>query len=144
MKKILTVLFALILTSISTYSLANVYMLEEAKPILVPAGTSKESVKRAIIQGMAFRGWIPTVKGPNEIKATIHVRTHIVMVSIKYDETVINITYLDSVNMGYEVKEIEEDENYYGIEKPVPHIHKAYHNWVANLARDIRAKLPPR
>ena len=68
MKKFLTIFFALILTSISTNSLANVYMLEEAKPILVPAGTNKESVKKATSQ---------FVFEPNDANTWVKVRAMI-------------------------------------------------------------------
>lgn len=125
----------------SSFASGNVYMLEEQPPVQIPASLSTEKVKQAIIKGMSFRGWKPVEEKPGEIIAKIHVRTHMVKVSIKYDDKKIQISYLDSINMGYVIKEIDEDENYSGIEGAVPHINMAYIGWTKNLATDIKTAM---
>ena len=58
---------------------------------------------------------------PGVIRATLHLRTHVAVTEITYNEQVFSIIYVDSTNLDYDGTSI----------------HKNYNGWIQNLERAI-------
>lgn len=104
-------------------------VLVDPPAIAVPAGLSQKAVNKAIRLGAAQRGWVVSRQDSGFIEATLNIRSHVARVGITYDTSAIQIRYLDSTNLDYEVK------------KGVARIHGNYLKWVNNLVRDISVQL---
>jgi hypothetical protein len=104
-------------------------LLVDPAPISVPAGLSEQAVAKAITLGVAQRGWIVSKQEPGYMEATLNIRTHMARVGITYDLKTVQIRYLDSSNLDYEVKDDGR------------HIHRNYAKWINNLVRDISMQL---
>jgi hypothetical protein len=102
--------------------------LVDPAPIEVPAGLTEKAAK-SIRLGVATRGWVVTQQEPGFMEATLHLRTHVAKIGIKYDTRSIQINYLESQNLDFEVK------------KDVRYIHRNYLKWVDNVVNDIRVQL---
>jgi hypothetical protein len=103
--------------------------LVDPAPIPVPAGLDDKAVAKAIRLGGAQRGWIVTRQDPGIMELTLNIRTHMAKVGVKYDVQSIQLTYLGSNNLDYEVK------------KGNRYIHRNYPKWVNNLVNDIGVQL---
>jgi hypothetical protein len=66
-------------------------------------------------------GWETQVVRPGVIRATLHLRTHVAVTEITYNEQVFSIIYVDSTNLQYDGTSI----------------HKNYNGWIQNLERAI-------
>ena len=104
-------------------------VLVDPQPISVPAGLSEKAVAKSIRLGVAQRGWVVSRQDPGYMEATLNIRSHVAKVGITYDTNSIQIRYLDSTNLDYEVK------------KGVRRIHRNYLKWINNIVRDISAQL---
>lgn len=104
-------------------------VLVDPDPIAVPPGLSDKAVATAIRVGVSKRGWIISRQGHGYMEATLHLRSHVARIGIKYDVALIQINYLDSQNLDYEVK------------GSVRHIHRNYLKWVTNVVHDINVEL---
>ncbi|MDH5247198.1 MAG: hypothetical protein OEW98_12130 [Betaproteobacteria bacterium] len=122
-------LAAVLLVPVLALLVAAAPPLVDPPPISVPAGLTAKEVERAIVVGVAQRGWVVSSRAPGSMEATLHLRTHVARVGITYDLSSIQIKYLDSENLDYEVK------------KGVPRIHRNYLKWVDNIVRDITVQL---
>jgi hypothetical protein len=72
-------------------------------------------------------GWQVDPARPGAVRATLNLRSHVAVVEIAYDETVFNIRYVDSRNLGYTGTSI----------------HKNYNGWIRNLERAISQQPVP-
>jgi len=104
-------------------------VLVDPQPISVPPGLTEKAVAKSIRLGVAQRGWVVSRQDPGYMEATLNIRTHVAKVGITYDTKSIQIQYLDSTNLDYEVK------------KGVRRIHGNYLKWVNNIVRDIGVQL---
>ena len=86
-----------------------------------------EDVEKAIIRAGVGLGWVVTKEAPGEIKATLSLRTHVAIVSIKYSTKEYNITYISSTNLEYNATNNT--------------IHSNYNSWVKNLNQAIQVQL---
>ena len=120
---------ALLLVPLVAFLMGAAPALVDPPPIAVPAGLALTAVERAIVVGSAQRGWIISRKDPGRMEATLNIRSHVARVAITYDQGSIQIRYLDSQNLDYEVK------------KGVPRIHGNYLKWINNMVRDISVQL---
>lgn len=132
---------------------AGVKPLKAPEPIAIPQGLSQAQVTKAIKQGMSRRGWRVEKEEPHKILAVIYVRTHVVKNMITWDKKEVRISYVDSTNMKYEMREPGDSGGNGGLfdfddskdteEKVelVPYIHDRYNSWTQNLANDIRIEL---
>jgi len=118
-----------LLLPLLTLLMAAAPLLVDPAPISVPAGLSEQAVAKAITLGVAQRGWIVSKQEPGYMEATLNIRTHMAKVSITYDVKSIQIKYLDSTNLDYEV------------EKDGRHIHRNYLKWINNIVHDISVQL---
>lgn len=104
-------------------------VLVDPQPISVPPGLSEQSVAKSIRLGVAQRGWVVSRQDPGYMEATLNIRSHVAKVGIAYDTKSIQIRYIDSTNLDYEVK------------KGVRRIHGNYLKWINNIVRDISVQL---
>jgi hypothetical protein len=104
-------------------------VLVDPQPISVPPGLSEKAIVKSIRLGVAQRGWVVTRQDPGYMEATLNIRSHVAKVGITYDAKSIQIRYVDSTNLDYEVK------------KGVRRIHGNYLKWVNNIVRDISVQL---
>lgn len=104
-------------------------VLVDPQPISVPPGLSEKAVAKSIRLGVAQRGWVVSRQDPGYMEATLNIRSHVAKVGITYDTKSIQIRYMDSTNLDYEVK------------KGVRRIHGNYLKWINNIVKDISVQL---
>ncbi len=104
-------------------------VLVDPQPISVPPGLSEKAVAKSIRLGVAQRGWVVSRQDPGYMEATLNIRSHVAKVGITYDTKSIQIRYIDSTNLDYEVK------------KGVRRIHGNYLKWITNIVKDISVQL---
>ena len=104
-------------------------VLVDPPSIVVPPGLSEQTVAKSIRLGVAQRGWVVSRTDPGYMEATLNIRKHVAKVGITYDASSIQIRYVDSTNLDFEVK------------KGVRRIHRNYLKWVDNIVRDISVQL---
>jgi len=104
-------------------------VLVDPQPISVPPGLSEKAVAKSIRLGVAQRGWVVSRQDPGYMEATLNIRSHVAKVGITYDTKSIQIRYIDSTNLDYEVK------------KGVRRIHGNYLKWINNIVKDISVQL---
>lgn len=124
--------FIVTLLLISPLAQARSAPLYNPEPISVPAGKSLEQVKTAIRSALLSRGWEGTAASANHIVGTLHVRKHTAVIDIHYDTKEIKISYKDSNQLNYEMKDNK------------PFIHPNYNGWIQKLEKDIRVKISDR
>lgn len=98
-------------------------------PIHVPAGLGEAEVGKAIAYALIGRGWSVTAEKAGETDATLHLREHVARIAITYDTSAVQIKYVDSENLKYEMKDGK------------PYIHKNYLGWIEFLVQDINRNL---
>src|ERR1700690_1055148 len=103
---------------------AEIYTVS-ATPVVANKAVSMEDVQKAIVRAGVALGWEMKPVEPGLILGTLHLRTHMAMVDIKYDTKTYSITYKDSTNLDYNGH----------------NIHKNYNGWIQNLDSGIRSQL---
>ncbi|MBS0557591.1 MAG: hypothetical protein JSR27_09300 [Proteobacteria bacterium] len=98
-------------------------------PIAVTTKMSTDNVLKAIKMALVHRGWTITELKPGIVDSTLNLRDHTARIEIDYSTTSVQIKYLDSTNLKYEVK------------SGTPYIHKNYLGWIENLTNDIQGNL---
>lgn len=149
--KSLIILFLVGAIVVMPAAFAGVKPLKEPEPVAIPASLGQAQVASAIKKGMSRRGWRVEKEEPNKILAVIFVRDHVVKNTITWDKKDVRISYADSTNMKYEMREPKSNSG--GLfdfddakdkdkkAEPVPYIHSRYNSWSQNLANDIRIEL---
>ena len=95
------------------------------QPIPVPQRATPDQVYKVITKVLARFGWVVASDKPGNLEATYAPRDFTVRISITYDTTQVQIRYIDSTNLKYEMK------------KDGPYIHKNYTAWIRNLVTGI-------
>lgn len=103
---------------------AGIYNVSAA-PVVANKAVSMDDVQKAIVRAGVGLGWQMKPVEPGLIVGTLHLRSHMAMVDIKYNTKTYNITYRDSSNLDYTGDSI----------------HKNYNGWIQNLDRGIQAQL---
>ncbi|MHB8447014.1 MAG: hypothetical protein ACYC7G_12050 [Rudaea sp.] len=98
-------------------------------PIAITTKMSADNVLKAIKMALVHRGWTITAMKPGEVDSTLNLRDHTARIVIGYDTAQVQIKYVDSTNLKYEVK------------NGTPYIHKNYLSWIENLVNDIQGNL---
>lgn len=122
-------LLSLFLAPLLVLLLSASAVLVDPAPIVVPTGLSDAAVSKAIRLGVAQRGWVVTRSDPGYMEATLHLRSHVATIGLRFDTKQIEIHYVSSQNLDYE------------LEKGVPHIHGNYLRWVNNVVHDVNLQL---
>jgi len=104
--------------------------LVDPAPIPVSAKTTQDQAAKAIKMALLHRGWEATAEKPGEIDATLHLRDHVAEIAINYDATSIQIHYVNSTNLKYEVQK-----------DGTRLIHTNYLSWIQNIVLDIKTNL---
>ena len=85
-------------------------------------GTPNQSnLEKSIRNAAISLGWRTEIINQGEIRATLNVRTHKLVVTISYDNTSYSIKYVSSEDLLYDGEKI----------------HKKYDMWVRNLIKAI-------
>ena len=113
-------------------------------PHFAPAGTPLADLAAAIRKAANEEGWRIIAEAPGVMQASLHVRSHEAVVSIGFDESNFWIEYADSVNLDYNPNGLRKTRTRREVKGP--RIHRNYHGWVDQLAKEIAiyAKAPPR
>jgi hypothetical protein len=100
--------------------------LVDPPPISVPAGVSQAKVGQIIGSALSARNWriVKHVRG--EIDAVYNPRDFSVTIAVHYDSKQVQINYVTSNHLRYEVK------------NGVRYIHTNYASWIRNLVTDIQ------
>ena len=113
---------------------ARVDKLEPPQRVLFvgPGGSKADSdgLRSAIAAAGASRGWQLVEEAPDRMTLKNVIRgKHTVVVAVVYDAQGFQIDYVSSENLNYREK------------RGQAYIHPKYHQWIANLAQDISAKV---
>lgn len=100
------------------------------QPIAVPAKATPEQVYKSITIVLARFGWVVASDKPGDMEATYAPRDFTVRIGITYDRSQVQIRYLNSTNLKYEVKK-----------DGITYIHKNYIAWMRNLVTGISGEL---
>ncbi len=138
-KYLLIVLLGAALVAVSGCRSGAVYNVHDQN---IQTNMSVEEVKKEIIGAGAALGWSMKANTPGNIVATLHLRSHMAQVNIKYSANSYSITYKDSSNLNYESagSEYTDDDGNLQINDKST-IHSNYNGWVQNLDRQIKARL---
>lgn len=82
-------------------------------------------VKKAILRAGTSLGWNMKEENPGHIIGTLHLRTHMAQIDIKYSPSSYSITYRDSQNLNYDGT----------------NIHGNYNGWVQRLQQNIQSQM---
>ena len=99
--------------------------LTDPPPIQVPPGMQAAQVENAVMEALTGRGWSIAKHMPGEIDATYARRDFSVTIAVHYDRSQVQINYLNSSNLKYEVRNGQR------------WIHTNYPSWIQNLVTDI-------
>jgi hypothetical protein len=100
--------------------------LTDPAPISVPANVGTARVEQIIGSALTSRNWRIVKHVPGEVDAVYDPRNFSVTIAVHYDASKIQINYITSSNLKYEVK------------GGVRYIHKNYESWIKNLVTDIQ------
>ncbi len=100
--------------------------LTDPAPISVPANVGTARVEQIIGSALTSRNWRIVKHVPGEVDAVYDPRNFSVTIAVHYDASKIQINYVTSSNLKYEVK------------GGVRYIHKNYESWIKNLVTDIQ------
>ena len=118
--KSLGVIFVILTTLLFTgCRTAPVYNISDAA--LPEQDATEKNIANAIVTAGGSLGWVMKKKEPGHIVGTLHIRDHVAVVDINYDNEKYSITYKDSTNLKYDGTVI----------------HSNYNSWVTNLSNAI-------
>jgi hypothetical protein len=100
--------------------------LVDPAPIPVPARLDLVQVQKAVKQALIKRQWMILGDEPGKITASYDRREFTSRIGITYDRKQVQINYITSTGLKYEVKSNGEKL-----------IHKNYMAWIRNLVTDI-------
>ena len=121
-----TLLTAILLLGLVQIACTTVPMMDPPRENLpTNAARTEVDVANAIKRAAAELGWKTADAGPGLITATLNLRTHVAIVSIRYDADGYEIRYQDSENLDHSGNRI----------------HRAYNHWVRNLDARTRTQL---
>jgi len=104
--------------------------LADPPPIAVSSKLDLAQVEKAVKQGLVKREWLIITDEPGKIVASYDRRDFTSRIGITYDRKQVQISYITSTGLKYEVKSNGEKL-----------IHKNYMAWIQNLVTDIGSYL---
>ncbi len=96
----------------------------EGSPITITGKHTNKDVEKSIIRAGAGLGWSIKPVRVGHMIGTLHLREHVAVVDITYNDKVYNIKYKSSQNLKYDGT----------------NIHSKYNGWVQNLDRAIQTQ----
>jgi hypothetical protein len=132
--KLTTLLLAFLLVLTPALATAKTDKLEPPQRVLFvgPAGKTPapDTLRGAIADAGAVRGWQLIEEAPGRMTLRNVIRgKHTVVVAVVYDPQGFQIEYVSSENLNYRER------------RGQAYIHPKYHQWIANLAQDISARV---
>ena len=103
--------------------------LVDPPPIAIPANVTQTQAETIIGNALTARNWRIVKHVPGEVDAVYDPRDFSVTIAVHYNAKQIQINYVTSNNLKYEVKD------------GVRYIHKNYASWIKNLVTDIQNNL---
>jgi hypothetical protein len=100
--------------------------LVDPQPIAVPAKLELAQVEKAVKQALIKREWLVVSDEPGKMVASYDRREFTTRIGITYDNKQVQIKYITSTGLKYEVAKNGEVL-----------IHKNYISWIQNLVTDI-------
>lgn len=124
--KIKSILLALsIVLTFTACGVAQVYNVPHQS--ITIDNTREADVYKAIVRAGSGLGWNVQRIRSGKAEASLHLRTHVAIVTIDYNSKDYSITYKSSVNLHY-----DESMNT---------IHTNYNGWIQNLNKAIQIQL---
>ena len=105
--------------------------LVDPPPIAVSSKLDLAKVEKAVKQALVKREWLIVSDEPGRIVASYDRREFTSRIGIAYDNKQVQVSYITSTGLKYEVKKDGEKL-----------IHKNYMAWIQNLVTDIGSYLP--
>ncbi len=132
--KLSTLLLSFLLALAPALATAKTDKLEPPQRVLFvgPAGKTPapDTLRGAIAGAGAARGWQLIEEAPGRMTLRNVIRgKHTVVVAVVYDPQGFQIEYVSSENLNYKER------------RGQAYIHPKYHQWIANLAQDISARV---
>jgi hypothetical protein len=132
--KLPILLLSLTLALVPSMAAAKTDKLEPPQRVLFvgPAGKTPaaDTLRGAIAGAGAVRGWQLIEEAPGRLTLRNVIRgKHTVVVAVVYDPQGFQIEYVSSENLNYRER------------RGQAYIHPKYHQWIANLAQDISARV---
>lgn len=118
----LVLAFALTLTIIGCR--ANPVYNVDSAPVTISGKHTGQDVEKSIIRAGAVLGWKMKKVGKGHLVGTLHLRSHVAVVDITFNDKTYSITYKDSTNLNYDGT----------------NIHSNYNGWIQNLDRSIQSQ----
>jgi len=127
--RISVVLAGLVFSLLSAVSHARSTVLVEPEPVTIGCSLPTEKMEEAIKSGGTMRRWtvVGQTPGLTELQFIKGNNKHIINVNVGYTATTFTITYKDSVNLSYAVKD-----------DGTRRIHPRPIGWMNNLSADIQ------
>ncbi len=129
-----TLLLSLVLALAPAIAIAKTDELQPPQRVLFvgPSGKTPapDTLRGAIASAGALRGWQLIEETPGRMTLRNVIRgKHTVVVAVAYDAQGFQIEYVSSENLNYRER------------RGQAYIHPKYHQWIANLAQDISARV---
>jgi len=93
------------------------------------SASSKQDMRRAILDSLAARGWRVTGETDDSVSAKLDVRQHSASIRIAYEAGQFDIVYTGSDNLRYATSRNGKAT-----------IHRRYNSWIKNLVKDISVR----
>lgn len=129
MKRSRLVLLALLPLLLLTMGFRQAPLVDPA-PIDVPAGMTAVQVGKAVKAALLGRGWVVGNTQQNGVDGTLNGNDYVAKIHVAFDTSKVQISYVDSSNLKYEVKNNGERL-----------IHTNYVGWMKYLSGDIARNL---
>ena len=122
----ISILASLMLLTFTGCGTGAVYNVPD-QPVVANKTVEDKDIYQAILRASNGLGWNVKKIKSGVAEASLHLRTHIAIVTIKYSTTDYSITYKTSTNLNY-------DES-------TKTIHTNYNGWIQNLDKAIKTQL---
>ncbi len=116
----------------ASYAEARQVEIPPSQPVMAATAVSLDEMHDAIVRGGRERNWIVSEDVPGKVSLRLNLRTHSVIVAVRYTQTNFRIEYVWSQNLDFEERSGKR------------YIHGNYVRWVRNLEQSIQRALPIR
>ncbi|WP_108652859.1 hypothetical protein [Dongshaea marina] len=118
-------LFIVLLLALGLTACSRVQPVMNMDNYPIPAGLTMKQIQNDIIAAGSQLGWTIVPQKPGQMIGTLYLRSHKAEVTIRYNQKLYSIIYLDSSNLNYKDGQI----------------HPKYNQWVRNLNKYINQNL---
>lgn len=125
----ISIFLSIMLLALSGCNIAQVYNVPHQSIVTDKADkqVTDKDIYKSIVRAGAGLGWIVKRVKPGIAEASLHLRSHIAIVTIEYNKNDYSITYKESTDLRYD--------------PTAKTIHSNYNGWIQNLNRAIQVQL---